>query len=149
MSGKYFNRIKQFMTLASNKETHMKSLTQARLIHADEGNVKIELEVLKEHTNPFGTLHGGYSSTLIDNVTTMALISTIKGSPGVSVDLHVSFLSSAKIGETIVVEATVVKSGKNLAFSEGKIYNKATNALVASGLHTQAFPYNPLAVKEK
>ena len=39
---------------------------QARVISASEGKVRVELEVTEELTNPFGTLHGGCTATLID-----------------------------------------------------------------------------------
>uniref|UniRef100_A0AC35TRC4 4HBT domain-containing protein n=1 Tax=Rhabditophanes sp. KR3021 TaxID=114890 RepID=A0AC35TRC4_9BILA len=106
----------------------------AKLLTADEGKVKVEL------ANPFGSLHGGCSATLIDIVSPLTFISRPKCAPGVSVDLHVSYLVGAKLGETIIVEGSVVKSGNKLAFREGKLYNKSNNALVASALHTKAFP---------
>uniref|UniRef100_A0AC35U9L3 4HBT domain-containing protein n=2 Tax=Rhabditophanes sp. KR3021 TaxID=114890 RepID=A0AC35U9L3_9BILA len=140
MSGKYFGLVKNFMSLPVHRNNYMKPLSQARLLTADEGKVRVEVDVTEELTNPFGSLHGGCSATLIDIVTTLALIAHPKCAPGVSVDLHVSYLAGAKIGETIIVEGSVLKSGNKVAFTEGKIYNKSNNALVASGLHTKAFP---------
>jgi acyl-coenzyme A thioesterase PaaI-like protein len=29
-------------------------------VDTDEGHVKVEMEVEEEHTNPMGTLHGGF-----------------------------------------------------------------------------------------
>jgi acyl-coenzyme A thioesterase 13 len=46
--------------------------------------------VAEEHQNAGGTLHGGLTATLIDSLTTMALLSTERGQPGVSIDLNVS-----------------------------------------------------------
>lgn len=37
-----------------------------RVLSAEEGRVKVEFEVTRDLTNPFGTLHGGYTATLVD-----------------------------------------------------------------------------------
>ena len=43
----------------------------------------------EEHQNAGGTLHGGMTATMVDTISTLALMT--KGSPpGVTVDLHVS-----------------------------------------------------------
>lgn len=41
----------------------------------------------EEHTNPMGGLHGGFSATLIDTISSWGLF-TAKGVPSVSVDIH-------------------------------------------------------------
>lgn len=47
--------------------------------------------VSEEHLNLGGTLHGGFTSTLIDCISTYALMTKGNGVPGVSVDLNVSY----------------------------------------------------------
>ena len=44
----------------------------------------------EEHQNAGGTLHGGLTATLVDSLTTLALLSMENGRPGVSIDLSVS-----------------------------------------------------------
>lgn len=41
-----------------------------------------------------------------------------RGHPGVSVDLHVSYLAAAPKGETVVLDSVVTKMGKSLAFTK-------------------------------
>lgn len=62
-----------------------------RLLSAGDGKCKAQFTVAEEHLNLGGFLHGGFSSTIIDCVSTYALM-TYKGDspPGVSVDLHVT-----------------------------------------------------------
>lgn len=62
------------------------------MISASEGRVKIEFQVAEEHLNPMGTLHGGCTATLVDIVTSTALLATEKANPGVSVDLCISLV---------------------------------------------------------
>lgn len=63
----------------------------------------------KEHTNLNGTLHGGLTATLVDSISTVALVTTEPHLPGVSTDLNVSYVFSVlthyhrTIGELLVI----------------------------------------------
>lgn len=64
---------------------------QVRLLSAGDGKCKAEFTVAEEHLNHGGFLHGGFTTTVIDCVTTYALMThKIDPAPGVSVDLHVT-----------------------------------------------------------
>lgn len=63
---------------------------KVKLISAEGGNCKAEFTVDEEHLNLGGSLHGGCTSTLIDCITSYALISHTNGTPGVSVNLNVT-----------------------------------------------------------
>ena len=63
---------------------------QVKLVSASpEGNLSCELCVGEEHVNRGGTLHGGFTATLVDTISTLALIAADKP-PGVSTDLSIS-----------------------------------------------------------
>lgn len=55
------------------------------------GMCTAELKVSPEHLNGAGGLHGGYIATLVDAVSTYALMTNEKGNSnaGVSVDMHI------------------------------------------------------------
>uniref|UniRef100_A0A0N4ZU76 Acyl-coenzyme A thioesterase 13 n=1 Tax=Parastrongyloides trichosuri TaxID=131310 RepID=A0A0N4ZU76_PARTI len=140
MSNKYLKLVTAYLKQPSHYVNYMKLFTQSKVINAEEGKVAIELDVLKEHTNPMGTLHGGCSATLIDFITSVACIVSPVQKTGVSVDMTINYLSSAKVGDTIIVEGNILKLGKRIAFSQGNIYLKKDNSLIVTGLHTIAFP---------
>ena len=48
-----------------------------------------ELKVEEKHLNLAGTLHGGYTSSLVDSITTVAIMAAEKP-PGVTTDLAVT-----------------------------------------------------------
>jgi acyl-coenzyme A thioesterase 13 len=48
-----------------------------------------------------------------------------------------SYLKDATVGDEIVVEARVVKSGKKMAFLEVDIVDKASKELLVKGSHTK------------
>lgn len=48
-----------------------------------------------------------------------------------------SFLTAAREGDMIEVEAVTKKAGKKIAFLEVEVRNKDTNRLLATGRHTK------------
>ena len=63
---------------------------QVTLVSAGQGKCVAEMVVTEDHQNKGGTLHGGLTATLVDGISTLALMTHGKGVPGVSVDIHVS-----------------------------------------------------------
>lgn len=51
------------------------------------------MKVEDDHANKYGTLHGGMTATLVDNISTLALVSVEGGAPGVSVDMNITYVS--------------------------------------------------------
>ena len=113
----------------------MKDLT---VVSIGDGVVKCTMPVTKEVSNVFNTLHGGATSTLIDVVGTMAVLSKDPVRPGVSVELNTSFVSAAKVGSEITCEGRLLKLGRKLAYTQVDVYGE-DGKLVATGRHTKAF----------
>ncbi|EFB28339.1 hypothetical protein PANDA_003872, partial [Ailuropoda melanoleuca] len=107
------------------------------LVSAAPGKVICEMKVGEDHTNKYGTLHGGMTATLVDSISTVALLCTERGAPGVSVDMNITYMSPAKVGEDLVITAHILKQGKTLAFTSVDLMNKTTGELVAQGRHTK------------
>ena len=57
---------------------------------ASPGKVVCELTVDESHLNRVGAMHGGLTATLVDQISTLALMTEEGHLPGVSVDLNVS-----------------------------------------------------------
>ncbi|XP_055988496.1 acyl-coenzyme A thioesterase 13 [Sorex fumeus] len=112
-------------------------LEKVTLVSAAPGKVVCELKVEEEHTNKMGTLHGGLTATLVDNISTLALLCTDRGLPGVSVDMNITYMSPAKIGEDVVITAHILKQGRTLAFASVDLTNKSNGKLIAQGRHTK------------
>ncbi|XP_019346155.2 acyl-coenzyme A thioesterase 13 [Alligator mississippiensis] len=56
-----------------------------KLLSAIPGKVVCEMKVEEQHTNRAGTLHGGLAATLVDVVSTVALMNTERGEPGIHI----------------------------------------------------------------
>ncbi|XP_066481006.1 acyl-coenzyme A thioesterase 13 isoform X1 [Tiliqua scincoides] len=126
-----------FSSCESGPTRWVASQFQMTLLSASPGKVVCEMKVEEEHTNRGGTLHGGLTATLVDVVSTAALLYTERGAPGVSVDMNITYMSAAKIGEEILITAEILKQGRSLAFASVDLTNKATGKLIAQGRHTK------------
>jgi acyl-coenzyme A thioesterase 13 len=106
---------------------------------ATRGRFACDLTVTRELTNRFGTLHGGAIATIVDVLTTAALLTmTTRG--GVSVELSCAYCAPATLEETVRVECEVVKMGKTLAWMECRMTRASDGEVVATGKHTKFLP---------
>lgn len=70
------------------------------LISAGNGQCVAEMVVEKQHTNGYGTLHGGFTAAAVDVLSSMAVLTHPKvvedidlaPNSGVSVNIHVSYV---------------------------------------------------------
>lgn len=97
------------------------------------------LKIEEEHTNRGGTLHGGLSAMIVDNVSTIALTlpEGEKFNYGVSVNMDLSYMKAAKLGDEVLIEANLLKRGRTLAFLEVELRNAVTKELLVKGNHTK------------
>ncbi|KAI5699497.1 hypothetical protein M8J75_003892 [Diaphorina citri] len=142
MHTKLIKKVLEFSTSGKGFDACLKAVN---ILSAADGKCVAEMKISQEHTNTFGTLHGGMTATLVDYLSGCALLthknvmeeSSKISHSGVSVDLHITYIRGAKIGEQIVIESSTKKCGKKLAFLDVLIKNKETGALVATGVHTK------------
>ena len=62
---------------------------QATIVALSPSKCTCEMTVEEEHANKHGTLHGGMASTLVDTVSTVAIMASDRSAAGVSTDLSV------------------------------------------------------------
>jgi uncharacterized protein (TIGR00369 family) len=88
----------------------------------EEGMAVVDMTPFEEMANSLGFVHGGMISALADSAMGRAL-RTIK--PGVarsmSFDLKLSFISAAKVGETLRATGRVVHAGRRTAVTECRV----------------------------
>ncbi|KAF9937563.1 hypothetical protein BGZ65_001369 [Modicella reniformis] len=81
----------------------MQAMAGLKVISASKGSILCELEVEKQHLNRLGGCHGGLLSTAVDIGGSLAIAAENMHATGVSTDLNVSFISSAKIGDKLII----------------------------------------------
>ena len=116
-------------------------LSPVQIQSATKGHVIARLPLGENHMNSGGSLHGAVSAAIVDWAGGMA-ISTfdIREKTGVSVDIHVTYQSGAKLGEEIEIEGIAERVGGSLAFTKISIFkveNGARGKVVATGTHTK------------
>lgn len=117
-------------------------LTPVVITSASKGHVTARLPLSENHMNSSKSLHGSVTATIVDWMGGMA-ISTydLRDKSGVSVDIHVTYQSGAKVGEEIEIEGIAEKVGFSLAFTKINIYKVdeagKRGAVVATGTHTK------------
>lgn len=95
---------------------------------------KLSLPFQKRLTNPYGSLHGGVVSTLVDSAMAVAVFSTYPDSLFYTRRLNIKFISQAKMN-TVFAEARIVGQKKKFVF--GKVLIKDANSqLIAEALTT-------------
>lgn len=91
--------------------------------YAEKGKSRISLVMKPEHANSFGVAHGGVVMTLLDFAMAAAARSSVNHPLGaITIDMTISFLRPS-IGK-IVVEGTVLKSGKTINYCEAVVLNE-------------------------
>lgn len=122
------------------------TILQVTILSAEAGKATAQVEITKELANRYGTAHGAAIATLVDSISTMALMTynLEKPTPGVSLDLSVQYLSAIPEGSTIIIEAETVKKGQSVAFLSVQVMDKESNKLLARGSHVKFVPSTKL-----
>ena len=135
-------------------------LLSMKVSEMGKGFAKVEMDIENKHLNPFGGVHGGVYSSLIDTATYWAVYCDIEENAGlISLDVKVDNLALVKEGH-LVVEGKRIKAGKSICIadaavidSEGKYLAYGTSKqMVIPGLQTiaqavSAMGYEPLPPK--
>merc|ERR1711992_466872 len=118
----------------------------------EEARLVLSFAVTKELCNVFDTLHGGAQATAVDIFTSAVLRLKQPNTSSVTSDLHISCISSAPLGSTVICVCKILKAGSGLQFASCEMYReiitehgenrkeKGTtrrNILVCKGLHTK------------
>ncbi|XP_029163995.1 acyl-coenzyme A thioesterase 13-like [Nylanderia fulva] len=132
----------RFLHTAFEKSVNSKGfdrcLKNVQILSNVDGKCKAQFTVTEEHLNHFGTLHGGFTSSVIDVISSYALTSYKNlNTTGASVDLHVTFLKAALPGDVVTVNAETIRAGKTLAFLAVELTKNDGKDVVARGQHTK------------
>lgn len=132
---------KLVQTKLPNSPIYKFLLSPVQIKSATKGHVIAHLPLNENHMNSGGSLHGAVSAAIVDWMGGMA-ISTfdIREKTGVSVDIHVTYQSGAKLGEEIEIDGLAERVGGSLAFTKIQIFkveDGARGKVVATGTHTK------------
>ncbi|MCI4434752.1 MAG: hotdog fold thioesterase [Euryarchaeota archaeon] len=92
------------------------------VIEMKEGYAKLSMDFREEITRIGNMANGGALATLADATGGASVLSLMEGKNQVTVSLNIDFLEPVKNGP-VIAEGKVIRKGKNLVFSEIKIFD--------------------------
>ena len=125
--------------VSQNSPVYQYFFSGIELVSASKGSMVAKLPVSAQILNSKGGLHGSVSATIVDWAGGLAIASTGLEKTGVSTDIHVSYVSSAKLGDVLTIEGNASKVGRNMGFTTVTIYKGEgeNKSVVAHGTHTK------------
>ena len=103
----------------------------------EKGRVVVTVEPGEAHLNPYGTVHGGLTATLLDSCMGLAVQSTLdKGIAQTTVEFKISLMRpiTPETGR-IKAQGVVLNSGRRVGTAEGRVTD-AQGRLLAHGTTT-------------
>jgi uncharacterized protein (TIGR00369 family) len=110
-------------------------LLSMKLVEFDIGSSLIEIEVQGKHFQPFGMVHGGVFSSIIDAAAFWAVYPEVDEDCGMtSVDLKLNYLAPSSGGK-LIARGRRIKLGKTLGLGEAEVIDES-GRILAHGLST-------------
>ena len=106
-----------------------------RLMSLELDRATVELKIGNCHLQPYGIVHGGVLSTLIDTATFWSVFKRVPEDAGlVNIDLKLNYLQAVQSGR-LTTEGYAIRSGKSISYAEAKVFNE-DNELIVHGTST-------------
>ncbi len=109
-----------------------------RLLEAANGYIKLRAQADGRHLTVFGTVHGGFVTTVLDTVLGSAVQSAMERGVGhATVDVNAKMLKFIPLDQELIAEGRLLHRSRTLAVSEGSI-RSGDGVLLAHGTATAA-----------
>ena len=112
-------------------------LSGVRVDAAEHGRLLCSFVVTPRLASPAGYLLSGVTATLADQLGSAVFYCSGVGLSGVSVELSVSYVDAATVGEEIEVEGKLLRAGKSVGVVSVDFRKKRTGKLMAQARHTK------------
>ncbi len=111
------------------------SFLSLELRELSPGRARVALKVRPEHMNFNGSLFGGIVMSIADQA--MAFANNSVAFPSVASQFNIHFIAAAGVGDELIAECRVIKSGRRVGISEisvtnqrGKLIARATGTTI-------------------
>ena len=112
------------------------------LVEVENGRAVFEALPEYRHYNPIGTVHAGFTATLLDSALGCAIFSTLaKGDAWTTLELKLNFVRPlTKDSGPVRAEGRIVHRGRTVATSEGDLKDRAGKLYAHATTTTMIFP---------
>jgi acyl-CoA thioesterase len=114
------------------------SFLKMRLVELTPGYAKVTVKLGPEHLNFNGMVFGGIVMAIADQAFAYATNSLV--SPSIATQFNIHLISGAAVGDELMADCRVIKSGRRIGVSEmtvtnqaGKLIARATGTTVVTG----------------
>lgn len=93
----------------------------------DDGGARCHLDVVHAHTNRHGVLHGGITTTVLDNAmgaTSSLTVDDTGRTPFQTISMTTQFLAPAFLGKRVTAVARVTGGGRSLLFLAADLHDE-------------------------
>ena len=127
----YIKRIREIVTTSPYFE-----LLSMELVDVGLGYSSLEIDVTRKHLQPFGMVHGGVFSSIIDAAAFWAVYPGIEDPAAgmTTVDLKLNYLAPAASGK-LIARGRQIKLGRTLGYAEAQVVNQ-DEKILAHGTST-------------
>lgn len=129
--------LRSVILMKADKEPFARKLG-IRLLDFREGYAQVEMKVTEKLTNILGSLHGGAIFSLVDEA--FQIGSNSYGTVAVALNMSISYLKSAKMGDLLTAEAREIQSSKRTAHFEISVTDQEGRLIACS--HATAYKKN-------
>jgi acyl-coenzyme A thioesterase 13 len=106
---------------------------QPIVLAAESGKLSFQYTVRKEMTNPIGTLHGGVTAAIIDDVIGATMFSLNEDFFYTTLNNVIDYFSAGHEGDVIIAETMLIKKGKQIVNAQCEVWNADKSRLIARG----------------
>ena len=103
------------------------------ILAAETGSVTFKFTVRADMINPIGTLHGGVTAAIMDDVIGASVYSLNEEHFFTTINNVVDYFAPAKEGDMIIANALVIKKGRQIINAQCEIWNEDRSRLLARG----------------
>lgn len=103
------------------------------LLSAEKGKLSFQYRVRKEMTNPIGTLHGGVTAAIIDDIIGATMFSLNEEYFYTTINNVVDYFAPAREPDLIIAETSILKKGNQIVNVQCEIWNADKSKLLAKG----------------
>ncbi|MGD8740040.1 MAG: PaaI family thioesterase [Desulfobacterales bacterium] len=127
----YIKRMREIVSASPYFE-----LLSMELVDAGIGYSSVEIDLTQKHLQPFGMVHGGVFSSIIDAAAFWAVYPGIEDPTAgmTTVDLKLNYLAPAASGK-LIARGRQIKLGRTLGYAEAQVVNQ-DQKILAHGTST-------------
>lgn len=103
------------------------------VLSAEEGRLEFQYTVRHEWLNPAGSLHGGITAAIIDDIIGATMFSLNEKSFITTINNVIDYFSTAAENDIIVAETKIIKRGKQFVNAQCEIWNADKTRIFARG----------------